>query len=186
MNRLYTIREANTTDAGAMAKVRVDTWRAAYRGIISDDYLASLSYENTASQWREMILNHLRPGALALVAEDAQDGIVGIAVGGPESSGDPIYQAQIYVLYVLPEHQRRGIGRKLVEAEVHHFLDQRLTTMLIWVLADNPWQAFYEALGGHPVRKKEEEIGGIRYMEVGYGWDDLGHFGELLPACERT
>jgi GNAT superfamily N-acetyltransferase len=176
MSTSYSLREAGSADASAMAKVRVDTWRSAYRGIVADDYLAGLSYGATAAQWRETVLGHPRSGTLALVAEDERDGIIGIAVGGPEDSGDPVYRAQVYVLYVLSTHQGRGIGRRLVEVEVRHFLDLRLRTMLIWVLAANPWRAFYEELGGCPVREKEVDIGGALYPEIGYGWDDLGSF----------
>lgn len=33
------IREADVKDAPAIARVTVDTWKTAYRGIINDDYL---------------------------------------------------------------------------------------------------------------------------------------------------
>jgi len=39
------IREASVEDASAIARVAVDTWKTAYRGIIDDNYLNSLSYE---------------------------------------------------------------------------------------------------------------------------------------------
>jgi len=39
------IREATHNDIPALAKVHVDTWRTAYRGIMPDEYLANLSYE---------------------------------------------------------------------------------------------------------------------------------------------
>ena len=39
------IRVANVPDAAAIAKVHVDSWRTTYTGIVPDEYLAQLSYE---------------------------------------------------------------------------------------------------------------------------------------------
>jgi hypothetical protein len=39
------IREAELSDAAAIARVHVDTWRSTYRGVIANDYLERLSYE---------------------------------------------------------------------------------------------------------------------------------------------
>ncbi len=39
------VREASLEDAPAIARVHVDTWRTTYRGIIPEDYLATLSYQ---------------------------------------------------------------------------------------------------------------------------------------------
>jgi hypothetical protein len=33
----------------------VDTWRAAYRGIVPDDYLANLSYEESGRRWLDRL-----------------------------------------------------------------------------------------------------------------------------------
>ena len=45
---IFIIREAHPNDGPGMAKVHVDTWRAAYRGILPDDFLDGLSYQATA------------------------------------------------------------------------------------------------------------------------------------------
>lgn len=50
------IRPATIDDAANMAKVRVDTWRSAYSGIIPAAHLESLSYEQTAERWHRGIL----------------------------------------------------------------------------------------------------------------------------------
>ncbi len=48
-----------------------------------------------------------------------------------------------------------------------------MTSMKVWVLADNPFRAFYEALGGKYVSEKEIVIGGAPLIEVAYGWNEL-------------
>ncbi len=170
------IRAAHQTDLPAMAKVRVDTWRAAYRGIVPDDFLAHMSYQTTAERWQKAFWEDREPGVEAFVAESESGEIVGIAVCGPQRGDVPDYQGGIYILYVLPGYQKDGIGRRLVAACVQHLV-QRMgaETMLIWVLAENPSRRFYERLGGRVVCEKTMEIGGKLLVEVGYGWDAIPH-----------
>jgi hypothetical protein len=52
---LMLIRRATLEDAAAIARVRVDTWRTAYRGIVPDEFLDNMSYEGNESRWAEML-----------------------------------------------------------------------------------------------------------------------------------
>jgi ribosomal protein S18 acetylase RimI-like enzyme len=171
---VFNIREANQDDVAGMAKVRVDTWRAAYQGIVPDDFLAGLSYQSTSERWQKAFWENRSPNVAVFVAENERREIVGIAICGPEQSQDPVYQGEIYVLYVLPQYQNQGIGRELAAACVGHLTQQlAVETMLIWVIAENPYRRFYESLGGKPVKEKTKEIGGKLISEVGYGWEEI-------------
>ena len=50
----FRIREAHQSDFIGIAKVRVDTWRVAYKGIVPDGFLDGLSYQNIAERWSEI------------------------------------------------------------------------------------------------------------------------------------
>lgn len=179
------IREANSEDVEGMARVRVDTWRATYRGIVPDEYLHSLSYEEVSGRWQKAFLENRDLNVGIFVAENDQKEIVGIAVCGPEQNSDPFYNGEIYILYVLPAHQNRGIGRRLVAACVNHLQKQlQSQTMLIWVIAENPYRRFYESLGGKKVREKYQEIGGRKILEAGYGWEVIQQL-SILPEGVR-
>jgi len=45
--------------------------------------------------------------------------------------------------------------------------------MVVSVLADNPYRAFYESLGGQPVSTHKIDIGGTSLDGVSYGWHDI-------------
>ncbi len=163
------IRVAEATDAAAIAKVHIDSWRATYKGIVPDEHLANLSNERGQQRWQNAIAANTE---FIYVAED--DGkVVGFACGGPERSGDPIYKGEIYEIYLLPEYQHCGIGRRLTAAIVERLIQAGMTSMLIWVLAKNPSRAFYEALGGQQIHDKEVTIGDVTLLEVAYGWRDI-------------
>ena len=170
----FRIRAANADDALGMASVRVDTWRATYRGMVPDAFLDGMSPEAVAERWRKAFLQNHTPGIGVFVAENQEGEITGIAICGPEQESDPVYEGEVYVLYVRPAHQNQGIGRALVVA-CARYLQRQLgaKTLLIWVIAENPYRRFYESLGGKRVREKIREIGGKLIPEVGYGWDAL-------------
>ena len=171
---VFTIREAKKDDVVEIAKVRVDTWRATYKGIVPDDFLQSLSYQEISERWKKTFWENKNPNVEVFVAEDEEQNVVGFATCGPEQSQDPVYRGEIYALYVRPQSQNHGIGRELVRACVRHLTQKlQVDTMLIWALTENPSRRFYESLGGKLVKEKTQEIGGKMLSEVGYGWDEI-------------
>jgi ribosomal protein S18 acetylase RimI-like enzyme len=99
---------------------------------------------------------------------------VGFSSAGRETSGDPVYKSELYAIYILEEHQRRGLGRRLMHAAVDGLVQAGYTAMLLWVLADNVGgRRFYEMLEGRVLREKPIEIFGVTVKELAYGWDDL-------------
>ena len=167
------IREADLIDAGAIARVHVDTWRTAYAGIVPAEYLAGLSYADREQMWKHY-LTAGTPAASMLVAETEGCEIVGFAYGAPEREGKLLYRGELFAIYVLKGHQRRGVGRRLFSAMALHFISQDIDSMLLWVLEDNhPARRFYELMGGEYVEQKTITIGGTDLIEVAYGWKDI-------------
>ena len=167
------IREADLIDAGAIARVHVDTWRTAYAGILPVEYLAGLSYADREQMWKQA-LTAGPPATSMLVAETDGGEVVGFACVAPEREGNRVYRGEIFAIYVLQGHQRRGVGRRLFSAMAHHFLKHGINSMLLWVLEDNhPARRFYELMGGEYVEQKTITIGGTDLIEVAYGWKDI-------------
>lgn len=166
------IRKANPLDAAGIAKVAVDTWKTAYRGIISDEVLAGLSYEQKEKNW----FNTLTSGIdIVFVAEDANGEIIGYSSGGKERRKHSIYQGELYTLYVLQSHQKLGIGKGLLVSVVRELAELQIRSLFVGVLEANPSRFFYEALGGKKVDKKSIVIGGTSLNEIGYGWEDTSN-----------
>ncbi|HEX9561744.1 MAG TPA: GNAT family N-acetyltransferase [Candidatus Dormibacteraeota bacterium] len=164
------VRTATLGDAPAIARVHVSSWLSTYRGLLPDDFLASLSETNYAERWKRVISEGT---SKVVVAEDAAD-VVGFASGGRERAGEPRYEGELYAIYVLDAAQRRGFGRELVRASVEGLRELGLTDMIIWVLRDNrPAREFYERLGGIYVRSQPITIGSATLEEVSYGWRRL-------------
>ncbi|WP_303801124.1 GNAT family N-acetyltransferase [Alicyclobacillus macrosporangiidus] len=175
MHTGYSIRRATVDDATAVARVHVDSWRTTYRGIVPDAFLDGMSYAESEARWRRGFEQSSEKYAM-FVAQDETGRIVGFANGGPIRKADPDFDGELYAIYLLEEHQRRGLGRRLIRQVAGHLVQQGMHGMLIWALADNPACQFYAAMGGQAVREGELEIGGKWLKEVGYGWRDLAEW----------
>lgn len=165
-------RKAQVEDAPGIARVHVDTWRTTYRGIVHDEVLDELSYQRSEQGWQAS-LKEPQPERHIHVAEAEGGHIVGFADSGPLRDDLENYEGEVYALYVREEHQAAGCGRQLMAMAAQCLLSDGLTSLLVWVLADNPACRFYEALGGRPVAEKKIEIGDATLQEIGYGWVNL-------------
>jgi ribosomal protein S18 acetylase RimI-like enzyme len=167
------VRRATVDDAEPIERIRVETWRATYRGLLPDGLIDQL--QPNVERRRER-LRSASPSDLNFVAEDASD-VVGYAFAGPERTHDRQYAGEIYAIYVLPAAQGRGHGRALVRECARELASQGVTSLLIWVLRENRiGRGFYEHIGGAVVREKplEEFPGAEEHIEIGYGWTDTG------------
>jgi GNAT superfamily N-acetyltransferase len=166
------IREATLDDALAIARIHVDTWRTTYRGIVPDEYLANLSYQQRAERWYKTLSCAPEAGDFTYVAEAEPGNMLGFANGGVERTRDPLYKGELRAIYIQQRHQGQRIGRSLVQAITKKLHLLEINSMMVWVFLDNPACQFYTALGGKLVHEKEFELGGKNLTELAYGWLD--------------
>lgn len=142
------IRHADTGDAAGIGKVHAESWRTTYRGIVPDRYLDAID-EDEWSERQRRNLTEAPDDVVSLVAE-VEGQIVGWAVGGPNREPDLDYAGELYAIYLLPEHQRSGIGLRLT-------VDTGMGSMAVWVLAENHQaRRFYETLGAEYFSERVE------------------------------
>jgi GNAT superfamily N-acetyltransferase len=172
------IRSANVEDAPAVSRVHIDSWRTTYRGIVPDQVLDGLDYVRNEQRWRGVLSQPIELRCF-LVAESDDGQVVGFATGGPNRTEGTGYNGELYAIYILNSHQRKGIGRALVLGVARLLARNSYTTMLVWVLEKNPARYFYEALGAKFVGRKRIEIGNAQLEEISYGWDDIAELAAL-------
>jgi ribosomal protein S18 acetylase RimI-like enzyme len=152
--------------------VHVETWRRAYAGIVSADFLAGLSIERRCQRWRQS-LESPEPGTRLFVCTRRRS-IIAFCSCGAVREDATARRGEVYAIYVVPTAQGCGVGRALMRAAAAHLLAQGMTSMLLWVLKDNlPARQFYGSLGGKVLEEKPITIGDQSLIEVAYAWDDL-------------
>ncbi len=169
---MTTIRKASPGDATFIAHIYTETWRDTYAGMIPDRVLLSMSDRRHAALWTRNLRNsHSRE--LAMVAEDDGEGIVGFGSCGAAKEQKLGAAGEIYTLYVLPDFQGLGLGKRLLAALFQTLVDKDLESALIWVLAPNPARFFYQAMGGTQVAVRAEAFHGTHLDEMAFLWPNL-------------
>jgi L-amino acid N-acyltransferase YncA len=164
-----TIRPGRIEDAPAIAHVHIESWKTTYTGIVPAHYLASLDIEARTTMWHE----ELTTGRPIVFVAEAPSGICGFVCGGPIREPLAPYDAELYAIYLLQAHQQQGTGRLLVHTLASTLRERNFTSMLLWVLAQNPATSFYKHLGAVEVAQKQIEIGGASLQELAVGWTNL-------------
>jgi L-amino acid N-acyltransferase YncA len=170
--RMSGIRVATVQDAGAIARVHVESWRTTYAGIVPEAYLASLDVGQREASWREWLTLDVD----VFVAE-VDGGVVGLVGGGAIREPVEGFDAELFAIYLLREAQRRGMGMALLKRLAGSLKERGFGSMVAWVLEDNSSGGFYSRSGGVRVASKEMEVGGVMLSVVAYGWTDLGMIG---------
>ncbi len=162
--RTTSIRRAREADLGGLSKVFDASWREAYRGIIPGVALERLIASRDRAWWR----GALRRGRPIAVVETA-DRIVGYAAYGRTRSRALGTEGEIDELYLLPEYQGLGLGRRLFRAVRNDLADHGLTQLGVWSLEENDRAgAFYEGLGGKPGPRALDRVAGVPLPKVGF------------------
>jgi ribosomal protein S18 acetylase RimI-like enzyme len=152
-----TIRPALPGDASAIARVHVETWQSAYRGLVSDDVLDALDVERRATTWR-IVIERALPGGGIFVAE--RDGaIVGFCSCGRSRSDDSGTVGEVYAIYVHPDVARTGVGGALLREAERCMRDNGFGEATLQVLeANEPSRGFYEHMGWRDTGEREDEV----------------------------
>ncbi len=162
------IRQAKPQDAEGIARVRIETWRTAYKGIVPQDHLDQLSLTAITEQFQNLFKEE---APLIWVAEEGTE-IVGFVFGGPERR-DGAEAGEVYAIYIMDSYQGQGIGTQLLQAVCQELYLQGKTTLILWVLEQNPYRVFYERLGGETAGTDTFNIDGVDLSLVSYRWADI-------------
>ncbi|HVV79132.1 MAG TPA: GNAT family N-acetyltransferase [Pseudolabrys sp.] len=160
------IRRAKASDAQAVADTHDEAWRTAYQGIIPGNELDKLISRRGPDWWDSAI----RKGSRITILQFG-DNIAGYANYGRNRARSLTYDGEVYELYLRPEYQGLGFGRRLFSAARKDLQQTGLRSLVVWALSDNePAVEFYRALGGRAVARSSEKFGSKTLDKVAYAW----------------
>lgn len=165
-----TIRLAIPEDARSIAEVHVAAWRKAYKGLMPDDFLGSLTLEQSAVTWKQA-LREPSPGT-TLVWEQCQR-IVGFCVYGPSRDDDATITStgELVAINLHPLYWRRGFGTMMCQYVLAEAAKRNWQSLTLWVLKRNvSAHHFYARLGFRldGTEKSCSKLIGVPLQEVRY------------------
>lgn len=172
MSTAVVIRRATPADAAGVALVRVQSWRAAYKGLVPQEYLDGMKVEESTAQWERVLA--VKSDAICTVVAEHNGEIVGFASGNTLAEPKVGFDAELTAFYVLPPFQRQGLAKRMI-MEVGTALQQAgATGMVAWVLAENRvGRDCCLALGAEQQTEQTFAWDEFELKEVSYGWRDL-------------
>jgi len=163
---LIEIRRARANDACSVAECHDEAWRTAYRGIIPGTELEKLIVRRGPAWWDSAIRKGSRVALLQF-----GDKIAGYANYGRNRARSLDYDGEIYELYLRPEFQGLGFGRRLFTAARRDLAQSALRSLIVWALSENDNAVeFYRALGGKAVARSSEKFGSRVLDKIAFGW----------------
>lgn len=111
MNHHMVIRNAEKEDVRQIAEILVEDWQKAYRGIMEEAFLDSMSveqrYEIEGKRYQKYVV--------------ASDGNEVLGYAWLEPSGDEPADCEVIALYVRYAMRNNGIGKLLMQYAFRHF-----------------------------------------------------------------
>ena len=137
------VRAALEGDLYGAAVARVASWRAAFTGLVPQEFLDAMDPAKIAAGWKDSIA----AGRSRLYVAAAGDRIVGYAGVGPARQG-PADTGELYALFVHPDYWGKGAAKLLTDAAIGDLRDRGCREVWLWVLEANARaRAFYRRYG---------------------------------------
>lgn len=173
------IREARRSDAGAIARVHIESSEDAYAPLAkewpSPDLLAR------TARWVSWLESRkVDPTRVDLVAE-VEGSVVAFISAGSARRQDTGADVEVYVIHVLPGHRGKSLGTQLWSAASQRVRGDALRAMYVDTFAELRCCSFYEARGGEMVSRTPRVFHGGAVTDVVYVWP-VGRSSEQLIA----
>ncbi len=160
-------RRANAEDAFGISGVHDASWKQAYTGLIPHKALQTMIRRRDPKWWERAISHSTR-----ILVLESMGQIVGYATLGSNRVATLPQQGEIYELYLLPEYQGIGLGKRLFLAARKELAALNLKGCVVWVLEENdPAVAFYLNAGGTEIAEGNETFSGKTLQKKAFAWN---------------
>ena len=139
------ICKALPKDAYEYAACHIACWRSAYKGIMSDEYLDTMSVEKMVERNRESLSE---PGEFVFYYVEHNGRMIGRLIFGKSRDDDKPDAGEIAAMYLIDAFWNRGYGRKMMDFSITELQRMGYHEVVLWVLEDNNRaRQFYEKCG---------------------------------------
>ncbi len=156
MNKTVAFRDADEKDIPLIQELIAKIWPKAYSHILTPaqtEYMLDMMYGEGSLQ-RQMTAGH----RFIITTLD------GIPAGFASWEKKTETHCRLHKIYVLPDSQGSGIGKKLISHICGLAVKEGCVTLELNVNRHNTAKSFYEKLGFHIVREEDIDIGGGYFM----------------------
>jgi diamine N-acetyltransferase len=153
---MFSIEKASVNDIPLVRELTYKVWPQTYAGLLSQeqiDYMLEMMYSPSSLE------KQMKEGARFLFVYDEKEP-VGFASYQEMEPG--IYK--LHKIYVLPSHQRRGLGRFVIDHIMNEIQQRKAKALQLQVNRHNNARDFYERLGFTAIDEINLDIGNGFFM----------------------
>ncbi len=153
----------------AMGRIHVESWQAAYVGVVPQAHLDGLDGNERGRNWTDAITADPEPAHGRRLVVEVDDVVVGLALVIPDRDGEEGV-GEIPLIYVHPTAWGHGAGFALLVECESELRRRGFAEAVLWVLeANERARRFYERQGWRTDGgTKVEDLGGVELTEVRY------------------
>ena len=152
------VRPATLRDAKGIAEIHVAALQDAYKGLLPDAALDTLSVQTRQAFWREAI-DFCEPQVLVAHIDNELMGFVGF--DRSRDKGTPSTVGEIWAMYANPIHWDKGVGLALWDAARDGLQEEGCTKVTLWCYLRNQRALRFFDLAGF-----KRELGSAKTTEV--------------------
>jgi GNAT superfamily N-acetyltransferase len=174
MTATVPLMPATAADAAAIALLHAQSWRSAYRGLLTDEYLDDHVLADRTVFWNRRFNAPQPERRLVLKALDDESNLLGFVCVLLDE--EPAWGARLDNLHASPQLKGTGIGYALFQA-AREWTAQRMpdAPLHLWCVERNlVARRFYDRQGGQVVENATRHIAqGLCLPELRYLWPAL-------------
>lgn len=139
------IKKAKPEDAEAIIDIMIASWWNTYKDIVPNEIISKLQVKN--EKRIENKQNYIKEKDNTYIAV-IDNIIVGYCSYGKSTNENYSNSCELYSIYILKEYHGLNLGRLLTIKVLEEAIKKGYTTMITECLDGNPYNKFYEAIGG--------------------------------------
>ena len=162
------VERPQIADAESIAKIHTRAWQEAYKHLMPNEYLASLSVDRRADAWK----TNLQDPSMKVLVARSQSTVLGFAA--ISASRDPDAASgigELQAIYVEPGSWSAGVGLRLWLRAMEDLFRDGYREVTLWVLAGNDRAIRFYLRAGFlrdPRVSQTLERGGVELQEHRY------------------
>lgn len=160
------VRRAEPQDAASISDVHRQAWIQAYAGLIPHKSLNQMLERRGEAWWRKAVR-----GPATLLVLDVGGTIAGYATIGLNRARALPYDGEVYEIYLRPEFQGVGLGRRLFGESRRLLKSLGCEGLVVWCLEDSEHaSSFFRRHEGRDIAEGMEDFGGKQLKKLGFVW----------------
>jgi len=153
---VFHLRLAHLSESELIADMHVQSWRVAYRGMLSDAFLDRELEADRRSHWQAKMIEIKNGLGEVVIAEVDGQPRGFLCVIRPDEANSVLVDN----LHALPGHKGLGIGTRLLKFAHDWALEKRASSLHLFVLEPNTAaQGFYASRGWSNVGPVPDHVG---------------------------